>query len=73
MTRRNLLIGVKLVKDAAEALEKDILANFDERDRSISRMIGNSQPYATVIENTPVIKIDAPEKTDDESGEDKAA
>lgn len=51
--RRNLLNGVKLLKDAIEALEKDILSNFEERDRSIARMIGNSQPYTTVIENVP--------------------
>ena len=71
--RRNLLNGVKLLRDALDALEKDILSNFDERDRSIARMIGNSQPYTTVIENTPVIKIDAPEKVGDEGEEDKAA
>lgn len=54
--RRNLLSGVKLLRDAVDALEKDIVANFDERDRSISRMIGNSQPYATVIENSPAVE-----------------
>ena len=51
--RRNLLNGVKLLRDAVDALEKDILSNFEERDRSIARMIGNSQPYTTVIENVP--------------------
>lgn len=49
--KRNLLNGIKLLRDAVDALERDILSNFDERDRSIARMIGNSQPYTTVIEN----------------------
>lgn len=55
--RRNLLNGVKLLRDAVDALEKDILSNFEERDRSIARMIGNSQPYTTVIENVPQADI----------------
>jgi hypothetical protein len=53
--KRNLLNGVKLLREAIDALERDILNNFDERDRSIARMIGNSQPFTTVIENTPPV------------------
>ena len=51
--KRNLLNGVKLLREAMDALERDILNNFEERDRSIARMIGNSQPFTTVIENAP--------------------
>jgi hypothetical protein len=53
--KRNLLNGVKLLREAIDALERDILNNFDERDRSIARMIGNSQPFTTVIENAPPV------------------
>ena len=68
--KRNLLNGVKLLREAIDALERDILNNFDERDRSIARMIGNSQPFATVIENTPPL----PEitKAADEDSKDAA-
>lgn len=68
--KRNLLNGVKLLREAIDALERDILNNFDERDRSIARMIGNSQPFTTVIENTPP----APEITQsaDEGSKDAA-
>lgn len=47
----NLLNGTKLLRDAIEALERDIRAHFEERDRSISMMVGTSQPYTTVIED----------------------
>ena len=64
--RRNLLNGVKLLRDAVDALEKDILSNFEERDRSIARMIGNSHPFTTIIENSQIAKpemiVDASEE-----------
>ncbi len=47
----NLLNGAKLLREAVEALERDIRAHFEERDRSVSRMIGTSQPYTTVIDD----------------------
>ena len=56
--RRNLTNGLKLLRDAIDALERDIAANFDERDRSIARMIGNSQPFTTVIENATAPKME---------------
>lgn len=48
----NLLTGTKLLREGLDALERDIRAQFDERDRSVSRLLGNSQPYATVIDET---------------------
>lgn len=55
---RNLLSATKLVREALDALERDIHNNFEERDRSVSRMLGNSQPYTTVIEaNTPDVNM----------------
>lgn len=48
----NLLNGTKLLRDALDALERDIRSHFDERDRSIAMMVGTSQPYTTVIEDT---------------------
>jgi hypothetical protein len=47
----NLLNGAKLLREAVEALERDIRAHFEERDRAVSRMIGTSQPYTTVIDD----------------------
>lgn len=64
--RRNLLSGVKIIREAIDALERDIAANFDERDRSVSRMIGNSHPFTTVIENSNMPK---PEMIDDHDEE----
>lgn len=46
----NLLNGTKLVREAIENLERDIRSHFEERDRSISMMVGTSQPYTTVID-----------------------
>lgn len=46
----SLLNGTKLVREAVEALERDIRTHFDERDRSVSRLLGNSQPYTTLID-----------------------
>lgn len=68
--RRNLLNGVKLLRDAVDALEKDILSNFEERDRSIARMIGNSHPFTTIIENSQITK---PEMIVDNSEEANTA
>lgn len=48
----NLLNGTKLLREGVDALERDIRAHFEERDRSVSRMIGNSQPYTTVIDDS---------------------
>lgn len=70
--KRNLLNGVKLLREAIDALERDILNNFDERDRSIARMIGNSQPFTTVIENTPAPKLEVVGDEDADT-EDKPA
>jgi hypothetical protein len=50
----NLLTGLKLCREAIDALERDIRNHFEERDRSVARLIGNSQPYATVIDTSPV-------------------
>lgn len=46
----NLLKGVALLREATDALERDIRAAFEERDRSVSRVLGNSAPYTTTIE-----------------------
>ena len=72
--RRNLLNGVKLLREAIDALERDIAANFDERDRAVARMIGNSQPFTTVIDSVPAQKKpDVPEIVGDEAQDDVAA
>jgi len=47
----NLLKGLSLVREATDALERDIKAHFEERDRSISRVLGNSAPFTTTIES----------------------
>lgn len=47
---QNLLNGTRLLREALDALERDIRANFEERDRALARLIGNSQPYTTLIE-----------------------
>lgn len=49
----NLLNGTKLLREAIDALDRDIRTHFEERDRCMSRMIGNSQPYTTVIDESP--------------------
>jgi hypothetical protein len=52
---RNLLAGVNLIREALDGLEKDIKTAFEERDRSVSRVLGNSAPFTTTIEpNDPL-------------------
>lgn len=46
----SLLKGVELVREAVDALAKDIKSAFDERDRAVCRVLGNSAPYTTTIE-----------------------
>lgn len=46
----NLMKGVALLREATDALERDIRSAFEERDRSVSRVLGNSAPYTTTIE-----------------------
>jgi hypothetical protein len=45
-----LLKGVSLLRDATDALEKDIKVAFEERDRAVTRMLGNSAPFTTTID-----------------------
>lgn len=45
----NLLKGVALLREAVDALEKDIKIVFEERDRSVARVLGNSAPFTTTI------------------------
>ncbi len=47
----SLLNGTKLLREALDALERDVRSHFEERDRSIAIMVGTSQPYTTVIED----------------------
>jgi hypothetical protein len=49
-TCHNLLNGTKLLREAIDNLERDIKTYFEERDRSISCVLGNSQPYTTLID-----------------------
>jgi len=46
----NLLRGITLLREAVDALEKDIKSSFEERDRSVTRVIGNSTPFTTTID-----------------------
>lgn len=54
----SLLKGVALLREATDALERDIRAAFEERDRAVSRVLGNSAPFTTTIE--PQIDADDP-------------
>lgn len=49
-TCHNLLNGTKLLREAIDNLERDIKTYFEERDRSISCVLGTSQPYTTLID-----------------------
>lgn len=55
----NLLNGTKLLREALDALERDIRAHFEERDRAVSRVMGNSQLHAPVIDTAPSIPFAA--------------
>ena len=48
----SLLSGLKLVREGLDNLERDIRAYFEERDRSLSCVLGNSQPHTTLIDET---------------------
>lgn len=64
----NLLSGVKLCREAIDALERDIRNHFEERDRSVSRLIGNSQPYTTIIDTSVPPASLAKAALDDDDG-----
>ena len=52
-----LLKGVSLLRDATDALERDIKTAFEERGMSISRVLGNSAPYTATIESDDPLGI----------------
>lgn len=41
--KRGLLAGILLLRDCADALERDIRRHFEERDRSVDVMLGITQ------------------------------
>lgn len=49
-TCHSLINSIRLVREGLDGMERDIKNYFDERDRSISCVIGNSQPFTTVID-----------------------
>jgi hypothetical protein len=49
-TCHNLLNVTKMLREAIDNLERDIKTYFEERDRSISCVLGTSQPYTTLID-----------------------
>lgn len=53
-----LLKGVSLLRDATDALERDIKTAFEERGMSISRVLGNSAPYVTTVDQNDVDPLD---------------
>lgn len=53
----NLLKGTALIREALDALERDIKTVFEERDRSVSRILGNSAPFTTTIESDDPLAI----------------
>jgi len=51
-----LLKGVALLRDATDALERDIKAALGERHQAISRVLGSDPPNITMVE--PGYQID---------------
>lgn len=69
-TCHSLLNGLKLVRESLDGLERDIRNYFEERDRSISCVLGNSQPFTTLIDESnqaspPAASKKAAEVTDE--------
>lgn len=46
----NLLKGVSLLREATDALERDIKAAFEERNKAVARVLGNAAPYVTTVD-----------------------
>ena len=53
-----LLKGVSLLRDATDALERDIKTAFEERGMAVSRVLGNSAPYVTTVDPNDVDPLD---------------
>lgn len=70
-TCHSLINSLKLVREGLDGMERDIKTYFEERDRSISCVIGNSQPFTTVIDDTPATTpaIERKKKKDEGSPE----
>lgn len=49
-TCHNIMNGIKLVREGLDNLERDIRTYFEERDRSLSCVLGTSQAHTTVID-----------------------
>lgn len=49
-TCHSLINSIKLIREGLDGMERDIKTYFEERDRSISCVIGNSSPFTTVID-----------------------
>ena len=60
----NLLSGLKLVREGIDVLERDIRIYFEERDRSISCVLGSSQPHTTLIDDAAVDMADQSKKVE---------
>lgn len=46
----NLMNSLKLIREGLDGMERDIKTYFEERDRSIACVLGNSQPHTTLID-----------------------
>jgi hypothetical protein len=64
----NLLKGTSLLREALDALEKDIKTVFEERDRSVCRVLGNSAPYTTTIESDDPLGLRGPTRPQSNNG-----
>jgi hypothetical protein len=53
-----LLKGVSLLRDATDALERDIKTAFEERGMAVSRVLGNSAPYVTTVDQSDIDPLD---------------
>lgn len=51
-TCHSLINSIKLIREGLDGMERDIKTYFEERDRSISCVIGNSSPFTTVIDGS---------------------
>lgn len=58
-TCHSLMASIKLLREGLDGMERDIKSYFEDRDRSISAVLGSSQPFTTVIDQAPVMSIDA--------------
>lgn len=58
--KTSLMKGLAIVREAIDSVEREMMDAFDERDRAISRILGNSTTFVATISPDDPLGLEAP-------------